>query len=360
MEAIAKFDMTALNQNHKFMYLINQIEISSKNIVNGYLKLGKALKEFQEDKLYKLLKYDSIYDFAEKEYNFSKTAVKNLIAVYDKFSDKKTNYLQLDEKYKNFNYTQLVELVPVDETELSNFKPEMTAKEIRYKKIEGKVKNDFNKCLEFCKTKLMEELEKAAKAAGLNYKLKIEDGGVYSSYKLTIRFDTTLRLGYNFVLYLEEGDEGYYLSYRDFEYESHKLDVSIALVLKYLNQFLEKVIPRQKELLKKIEQEKQEKEEEKKKLLAEGKELPKSHFKNDKEREAFVNDLNNYELLYDLPLIKIRYYQNKDYPEIIVKQIYASYYSDYKIFDYYLYQNKESGLGSSVRVSEIIQFLKDK
>lgn len=147
------FDSQILNRNTLFMRDVEIIKESSKNIVNNYLKLGKALQEIKKEKLYDLLGYQSIYEFTEKELNFSQTVTKNLIAVYEKFSDQKSNPVELKSEYKNFNYTQLVELVPVDSNELSNFNPEMTIKEIRYKKIESKIKNELGKLIEFTKKK---------------------------------------------------------------------------------------------------------------------------------------------------------------------------------------------------------------
>lgn len=80
--------------------------------------------------------YD-IYEFAKKRFGFGTTTTKNFLAIYDKFmiTDGMMNTPMLKEEFKDYGYSQLVELVPV-ESHLDEFSPNMTVKEIRKKKKE--------------------------------------------------------------------------------------------------------------------------------------------------------------------------------------------------------------------------------
>lgn len=87
-----------------------------------------------------------IYEFAKKRFGFGTTTTKNFLAIYDKFMIADgMNTPMLKEEFKDYGYSQLVELVPV-ESHLDEFSPSMTVKEIRKKKKElssaGRVKAD--------------------------------------------------------------------------------------------------------------------------------------------------------------------------------------------------------------------------
>lgn len=77
-----------------------------------------------------------IYEFAKKRFGFGTTTTKNFLAIYDKFMIADgMNTPMLKEEFKDYGYSQLVELVPV-ESHLDEFSPKMTVKEIRKKKKE--------------------------------------------------------------------------------------------------------------------------------------------------------------------------------------------------------------------------------
>ena len=87
-----------------------------------------------------------IYQFAKLRFGFGTTTTKNFLAIYDKFMiTDGMNVPMLKEEFKDYGYSQLVELVSV-ESRLDEFSPSMTVKEIRKKKKElasaGRVKAD--------------------------------------------------------------------------------------------------------------------------------------------------------------------------------------------------------------------------
>ena len=77
-----------------------------------------------------------IYQFAKLRFGFGTTTTKNFLAIYDKFMIADgMNTPMLKEEFKDYGYSQLVELVSV-ESHLDEFSPSMTVKEIRKKKKE--------------------------------------------------------------------------------------------------------------------------------------------------------------------------------------------------------------------------------
>lgn len=77
-----------------------------------------------------------IYEFAKKRFGFGTTTTKNFLAIYDKFMiTDGMNVPMLKEEFKDYGYSQLVELVSVA-SHLDDFSPKMTVKEIRKKKKE--------------------------------------------------------------------------------------------------------------------------------------------------------------------------------------------------------------------------------
>lgn len=77
-----------------------------------------------------------IYEFAKKRFGFGTTTTKNFLAIYDKFMiTDGMNVPMLKEEFKDYGYSQLVELVSVP-SHLDDFSPKMTVKEIRKKKKE--------------------------------------------------------------------------------------------------------------------------------------------------------------------------------------------------------------------------------
>ncbi len=345
---IKTFDNSFLASYSLLKNEMDSITRSSKNVVTGYLELGKSLKKIKEDKLYEILNYQDIYEFAANEYNFKETAVKNLIAVFDKFSDGGNTYLKSG--YQNFNYTQLVELVPVDENQLTDFNPEMSVKQIRIKKLETKAKKDSNKLIDFLKTHLVAELESTAKAKGLDYKVVVshDDLPYWSSYSLEIEINTCRALGYSFYIKLPK-DMNCLRVHHSFDYNTKKLDTSISLVLKYFNEFINKVLPKQKS----YEEEQKKKKEEAARLKKENPPVP-TKLKNNKQRDAYIHDLNNYDLLYDLKEINLKYYRCKEIPNLIIQT-----HSDDSIICFYWYERERKWTieypESSKRIIEKLQ-----
>lgn len=108
-------------------------------IKEDFVYIGFLLWEVREYKFYESKGYSSVVEYAEKELNFKKTSTYNFISVCEKFSSKKENgnpTMNLDSKFKDFSFSQLVEIKTLPVEQLNSFNPNMSKRDIREKKKE--------------------------------------------------------------------------------------------------------------------------------------------------------------------------------------------------------------------------------
>lgn len=111
-----------------------------------YIRLGFHLDEFERCDYFRDFGYLSMEDFCDRNLGLDKSAVSRCINVFREFNaaDDVTykNGLQkvgckmdLSEKWKDYSYTQLCEMLPLTPDQRKKIKPDMTVKQIReYKK----------------------------------------------------------------------------------------------------------------------------------------------------------------------------------------------------------------------------------
>lgn len=117
----------------------DKINKTLSKIKEDFVYIGFLLWEVREYKFYESKGYSSVVEYAEKELNFKKTSTYNFISVCEKFSTKKENgnpTMNLDSKYKDFSFSQLVEIKTLPVEQLNSFSPSMSKRDIREKKKE--------------------------------------------------------------------------------------------------------------------------------------------------------------------------------------------------------------------------------
>lgn len=173
---------------------IENLDYKVNHLINDFISIGFYLDKIKENKLFSNLGYSDIYDFAYSKYKMSKTSCKNFIAVSNKFRNKSLSYPKLDSKFSDYNFSQLVELVPEDENNLDNFSPEQSVKEIRLTKFSKNLETDQSKLIDWFFKDLYSYLEKELKNCKFNkYKTN------YSCY-FTIKYknkDLTISVDYD-------------------------------------------------------------------------------------------------------------------------------------------------------------------
>lgn len=117
-----------------------------------YIRLGFHLDEFDCCGYYEDFGYDNLYDFCENNLGLDKSAVSRCINVYREFNASgETKYIsgtkssgcamELADRWKNYSYTQLCEMLPLSDEDRKKILPDMTVKQIREFKKELKGKN---------------------------------------------------------------------------------------------------------------------------------------------------------------------------------------------------------------------------
>lgn len=117
------------------------------NLKKSFLNVAFMLNFIKEKSIYLHEGYDDFYDYVEAKFNLKSTSCKNLINIYNRFCEpvdyKGSPYFTvfLKSDYKEYSYSQLTELLSVDD--ISKYNPQMTIKEIRKTKSFDKLYDDL-------------------------------------------------------------------------------------------------------------------------------------------------------------------------------------------------------------------------
>lgn len=95
-----------------------------------FITIGYYLKYIRDGKLYIQDGFESIWDFAQDTYGISKSTCSRWMHMNDKFSEN-GNSPELRQEFASFGKSQLQEMLYLDDKQIEQAKPEMTAKEIR-------------------------------------------------------------------------------------------------------------------------------------------------------------------------------------------------------------------------------------
>lgn len=101
-----------------------------KTMSRSFIAAGYYMKYIRDRELFRDGGYNSIWEFAEDQCGIKKSAASRWMAMNDKFS-KDGNTPILDDKYKDFNKSQLQEMLYLTDEQIEETEPEMSAKEIR-------------------------------------------------------------------------------------------------------------------------------------------------------------------------------------------------------------------------------------
>lgn len=115
------------------------------DIKNNYMRLGFHLYEMYTMRYFKDLGYFDFYECVEANFGLEKSAVSRCINVWRRFcreTSSGTPQIFLDDRYTDYNYSQLCEMLPLSDDQLWKVKPDMTVREIREFKKKGNVSSD--------------------------------------------------------------------------------------------------------------------------------------------------------------------------------------------------------------------------
>ncbi len=130
---------------HSLRYILGDLG----DIKEKYFILGFHLNEFTNSEYYKDFGYDSMKDFCTANIPIEYSSLNRCMSVHKHTCERLINGYpnlqtnRMKEKYKEYGYSQLVEMVGMDEEEEKLCTPDMTVKQIReLKKLIKEVKKD--------------------------------------------------------------------------------------------------------------------------------------------------------------------------------------------------------------------------
>lgn len=342
---------------------IFELDRKVNNLIDNFIGIGFYLNKIKENKFFKDLGFEDIYDFAYSKYKMSKTTCKNMIAVSNKFSNKNLHYPEIDKKYSEYSFSQLVELVPEDENNLNNYSPEQTIKEMRITKFSKNIHDDEDKIVNWFRNDLLKFLKSKYNQCEFNdyfdlYSSRINI--IYKSMNLDINLDSNKLINIcsydleklfqeetifsiklidmsvnRFIIQVDkEVIEDVSINHEDIvsgptsdqiEYDSEQeyYEDCDGLYSELDSDYIESSI-------KDDEDHHEEKGvitiKEKVITVTSKNQERKQILKNEKQRIEYIRNIDNYNLLYDLKEVNARIYQMKEIPCIYEIQYFGKFY----------------------------------
>lgn len=102
----------------------------------SFIKIGWYLKHIHDNRMYEEEGYGNIYELAKDKFKLSQPTATRFMQVCEEFSINH-NSPELDEKYEEFNVSQLFEMLPMQKEQQEQVTADMTIKQIREMKGTG-------------------------------------------------------------------------------------------------------------------------------------------------------------------------------------------------------------------------------
>ena len=129
---VAEVELDAWDVQQAKKY-ISRIQADMQEIKNKFWFIAYNLYECNMLGYFRALDYESIYEFAAKEFDFKRSTTKNLIGLIKAYSIKQLGGPSacIQKRYEPYSQTQLVEMLPLSDIERELIEPSMTVAEIR-------------------------------------------------------------------------------------------------------------------------------------------------------------------------------------------------------------------------------------
>lgn len=121
--------------------VVKEVDKRSKSIraelgkvESSFLKIAFNLTWFYENESFKALGYDTVYDFAKKEFNISRGTCSNFINVVQRFAvrlEDNTVGNNLLPQYKDFKSSQLIQMLGMSDDEIKQIDKDMSVRDIK-------------------------------------------------------------------------------------------------------------------------------------------------------------------------------------------------------------------------------------
>lgn len=205
---------------------INDLMGSISSLSHNLLCAGYYLNKVRSHEMFNNMKYESIYEFMEKNCNISKITTKNLISIYSKFGHPK--HRGFDDKYLEYDFSQLVDLINIKDS-IDNYLPYLGEYDVRLSKFYSNIILDNMAILYWFENDLFNYLKTEYKNCDIKY--------LDSIYQISICYKKCC-----LSLSISNEDIGVncYCSGLNFKISCY-VDFSCTSVSEKVNEFIEKV-----------------------------------------------------------------------------------------------------------------------
>lgn len=113
-----------------------KIKQAMHDAAKQFVYIGFLLWEVKTYEYFYENNYGSVYEYAEAELGFKRSSTKNFIAICENFCRKDPNYTSLptmflDDRWSDYQYSQLTEMLAMSPKQREETKPGMTVKQLR-------------------------------------------------------------------------------------------------------------------------------------------------------------------------------------------------------------------------------------
>lgn len=126
---------------------VKYVHSDLNDLQHSYIRLGFHLRELLLCNYHYQFGYWDFYNFCAANFGLDRSTVSRLMEVSKEFSRKNDNMhrsptMFIDDRYKDYSYSQLCEMLPLSSDQRKQIKPNMTVKQIRELKKQFKKKSD--------------------------------------------------------------------------------------------------------------------------------------------------------------------------------------------------------------------------
>lgn len=118
------------------MGVTKKIKGAMKDAAKQFVYIGFLLWEVKQYEYFYEGNYSSVYEYAEAELGFKRSRTKNFIAICENFCRKDQHFktipsMHLDDRWSDYQYSQLTEMLAMSTKQREQTKPDMTVKQLR-------------------------------------------------------------------------------------------------------------------------------------------------------------------------------------------------------------------------------------
>ena len=117
--------------------VVNAVKVEWENTIKSQLKIAVLLHWIHKNQAFTLDNCTNIYEFAKKHFEMSRGSCHNYLKVAEKFAITSESgipeEMQIEEKYQDFRFSQLVVMAQVDDVDSYDFDPHMSTRNMKEK-----------------------------------------------------------------------------------------------------------------------------------------------------------------------------------------------------------------------------------